>query len=120
MHLKSGLLERRDGRLHQIVPPQGLTPWHSVVDQLDELLQTFPAPPPLMGHSVHFERQWLMHVAPELKTRFLYQNMDARGIESIAPTLVPPWDKKPHRALLRVQRSVQVFRAAKEKLASKV
>lgn len=114
MHLESGLFEQVD---ETTVRQTGeLVEWSYVVERLCMLAGIFPEKPPLVGHSVQFDRAWLEYHAPELQYSLSHRNIDARGFDYAAGGRLLDRDEKPHRALDDVRISVETCKEAFHRL----
>ena len=70
--------------------------------------------PPLLGHSVQFDRRMLAAWMPSVTALLSHRNMDARSVENLAPDYGwPQLDGDEHTALGDVRRSIAVYREAR-------
>jgi oligoribonuclease len=73
---------------------------------------------PLGGNSIHFDRAWLRHHAPEIEALFLHRNVDCSTVNEMARRWTPDvHDARPgagakpaHRALADVRESIALAR----------
>lgn len=116
MHTKSGLIDEINAM--QGANLKGLGKFHNV---LEHWVEKLGGKVPMLGASVHMDRQWLAHHFPEIHDLFSYRNIDASSFRELALVTNPdiaegvlkratPGEAS-HRAIDDVRASAKTIRA---------